>query len=121
MDWIKCLVKRVVVIFRDKNKYCTKLATSLGVGIAQVTLHAQPARVQISALEIFSGVAELIDSEHCLELVDSAKMLNIVVDRTHPVLVRAVLQKKQKDEKDLLVRIGNNTIIIVYYSRQKSI
>ena len=33
-----------------------------------------------------------IDSQHCLVLVDSAKKC-LIVDRTHPVLVRAVLQK----------------------------
>ena len=46
----------------------------------------------IFSLEILD-VVEINRQQHCLKQVNSAKKLNIVVDRTHPVLGRAVLQK----------------------------
>ena len=62
-------------------------------------LSAQPARVRVKAPEFFSAqkfsdVAVFIDSA-LLRTSEQGKKLNIV-DRTHPALVRAVLQKKEK-------------------------
>ena len=49
-------------------------------------LHAKPAQVRFSDLENFFNVAELID----------CALLSLKVYQTHPVLVRAVLQKNIK-------------------------
>ena len=66
-------------------------------GIAQLIaflLPAQPARVRITAPQFFSDsdVAVLINCVHCLDGGQYKSL--IIVDRTHPVLARAVLQKK---------------------------
>ena len=48
----------------------------------------------LGSREFFSDVAELIDCSALLRVrVDSAKLNTHIVDRTHPVLVRAALQK----------------------------
>ena len=53
--------------------------------------------------KLLDVAVKFIDSQHCLVLVDSAKKC-LIVDRTHPVLERAVLQKNFHSQRRDLFR-----------------
>ena len=66
----------------------------------------------------FSEVAEIICCAHYLDIVDRAKKLNYVVDRTHSVVVRAA---QQRSLLGLERSIAAYTAYFLYYLKLPSI